>query len=475
MRINSAMSDVRTTMGKKPKNEIKSKNRTKDDLKAKTFGDNLPSEYTANLEEQVGILTEKLRIEKDLTKILLKKQTEWSQLVESVTPTIEVLGKNIKTLQNDLHLKNQELTNVLQSLSTGLIVTNLQGNILTFNRAAVAITGIEKKDALGMKIDLLLQYPILPELLDENALESIGKDYHQQFIFKKADGSDITIDSSTTLMESEESERQGIIINLNDITQLKRLEEEAERKNRLTAMGEISMQVAHEIRNPLGSIELFASMLKMDLPDESNEWMLIQHITSATQSMNHIISNLLEYTRPRPIALEIVDSHHLLKDFSSFARFSAEQQSIEIQLDLTAEKSEIKGNEQHLKQVFHNLFINACQAMPEGGSFVISSENLEVTDPVILERFNNKLLLEQESSLLTKIAFQDTGKGMSEEVRKRVFDPFFTTREQGTGLGMSIVHKTMASHGGTILIESVIDQGTRIELLFPQQTEDLYT
>jgi PAS domain S-box-containing protein len=423
-------------------------------------------------EEQIAKLKKELLIEKDLTKILLKQQKEWSQLIESVTPTIEMLGKKIKRLQIDLHSKNQELTNVLESLSSGLIVTDLNGKVRTFNRAAVAITGIAFEQALDRNINRLVNWNVLPESLDEGALTLISRNYRQQFVFHREDGREIIIDSATTLMRSDQSEIEGIILNLNDITQLKRLEEEAERKNRLTAMGEIAMQVAHEIRNPLGSIELFLSMLKMDLAEHEDEIELVQHIASAAKSMNHIISNLLEYTKPRPVILEPLDLHQLLADFIGFAHFSATQHGIEIDTAFDASPSKIRGNVELLKQVFHNLFVNACQAMPEGGRFSIATVRYDESEPLILERFGQYRQTEAGTVSLVRIDISDTGKGMSEDVKRRIFDPFFTTREKGTGLGMSIVFKTMTSHGGTILVHSAINKGTRISLLFPQLSPD---
>ena len=420
------------------------------------------------LEEQVETLKKELFLEKNLTKILLKKQTEWAQLVESLNPTIEVLGNKIKTLQNDLHLKNQELTNILQSLSGGIIVTDLYGKVLRFNRAAVAITGITESNALGAEVNDLLDQMILPDLKNDDAIDRISQNFNQQFIYNKPDGIDIIVDSSTTLMESDESEKQGIIINMNDITQLKKLEEEAERKNRLTAMGEIAMQVAHEIRNPLGSIELFVSMMKIDFSEDSNEMELVQHIISATKSMNHIISNLLEYTKPRPITLEELEINKILDEFLDFARFSAEQQSIQVKYDSSNEDFNIKGNKELIKQVCHNIFVNAYQAMLDGGILKISVKKYNESDPVILERLSNSFVQKEKSVSIIKVMFEDNGKGMSDEIRKRIFDPFYTTREMGTGLGLSIVYKTMASHGGTIEVSSVLKKGTKISLLFPE-------
>lgn len=430
------------------------------------------AEKDKSLEKQIVELQKELYKEKAQSQFFMKRQQEWSQFIESINPTIEVLGKKIRTLQNDLHLKNQELNNVLQSLSNGLIVTDLHARIQTFNRAAVAITGIDKVAAIGQAINPLLQRSVLPEVLDEGAFAAIRNGFHQQFTYTRPDGSEIIIDSSTTLMKSDDDENQGIIINLSDITQLKRLEKEAERKNRLTAMGEISMQVAHEIRNPLGSIELFLSMMRMDMDEDSSEMELIQHITSATRSMNHIISNLLEYTRPKPVVLDQADINILVKDFVEFVRFSAIQQGIDIFLELNATERVIRANAELLKQVLHNLFVNACQAMPEGGSLHLSTRNRQESDPVILERFNNSFLLKNQVMELAEIEVRDSGKGMTDDVKKKLFDPFFTTREQGTGLGMSIAHKTMASHGGTILVESTLNKGTSIRLLFPQRASE---
>lgn len=380
------------------------------------------------------------------------------------------LENRVEELKTELDQKNRELTNVLQSLSNGLIVTDLDGVVGTFNRAAAAITGIQKEHAVGQPINRLLRFSVLPDPLDDGAVETVGADYRRTFDFTNINGERRILSSSTTIMESEENERQGIIINLNDITTLKRLEEEAERKNRLTAMGEIAMQVAHEIRNPLGSIELFVSMMKKDFTVESNEMELMRHVSSAVQSINHIISNLLEYTRPKPIVPDNTDISLLLAEFVEFSRFFAAQQNIEIDFEPVGETYRIKGNDQLIKQVFHNLFINACQAMPEGGVLKIEMRNVEESDPVVLEQLKNNFVREKKSVPLVKIRFIDSGEGIAEEIKKKIFDPFFTTREQGTGLGMSIVHKTMRAHGGTILVQSEEGKGTGITLLFPRDS-----
>jgi PAS domain S-box-containing protein len=416
--------------------------------------------------QQISNLKKELYLEKELVKKLKKTQEGWGELIEKVQPTIQALSEKIKELRINLHLKNQELNNVLQSLSNGLIVTDLAGSIQTFNRAAGSLTGFETENAVGNDINELCKFTVVPDINDSRFIELIENGFQQQFTLKKPDGQETIIKSATMLMKSEENELQGIIINLVDITQLRRLEEEAERNNRMTAMGEIAMQVAHELRNPLGSIELFLSMMKMDFEAESEEMSLALHINSAARSMNHIISNLLEYTKPRPIVLDEVELNELLHEFSGFSEFSAEQLNINLKIKLKAKIDKVLGNKELLKQVFHNIFVNACQAMPEGGEFSIVTKSYIEKDPLILQRLNNQI--EKKKLPLVKIVFKDTGKGMTEEIKKKIFDPFFTTREQGTGLGLSIAHNTMASHGGTIVVDAKPEQGAEISLLFPQ-------
>ncbi|MCG8338966.1 MAG: ATP-binding protein [Proteobacteria bacterium] len=417
--------------------------------------------------QQITNLKNELILEKELVKKLKQTQEDWGDLIEKVQPTIQALSEKIKELKINLHLKNQELNNVLQSLSHGLIVTDLKGSIQTFNRAAVSMTGITREDAIGSYINDLFEFTVIPEESEKKRIEAIENEYQQQFNFRLSQKEEKSLKSTTTLMRSDDNELQGIIVNLMDITQLKRLEEEAERKNRLTAMGEIAMQVAHELRNPLGSIELFVSMMKMDLDADSEEMSLAMHINSATRSMNHIISNLLEYTKPRPIVLDDISLHEMLEEFVEFSEFSAQQLNIEIISKLKAKPDVVLGNKELLKQVFHNLFVNACQAMPEGGELDISTKSYLEKDPLVLQRLNNQI--EKTSMPAIKVKFKDIGKGMTEEIKKKIFDPFYTTREQGTGLGLSIVHNTMASHGGTIIVKSKIDKGTEITLVFPRR------
>jgi len=415
----------------------------------------------------------------DINEIKIKEKEILSRAFESFNVSIKKLRKyqgkledQIESLNNKLGRKNQELTNVLESLSNGLVVSNLEGSILTFNRAATTITGFKKEQAFEQNINELLRFEILPPVAEGTDIDLFSNNREQQFTFVKESGEKIIIEFTLTAMNSEKNELLGVIVNLNDVTQLKKLKEEAERKNRLTAMGEIAANVAHEIRNPLGSIELFVSLLKKGTKDDPDKLELMNHISSGVRSMNHIISNLLQYAKPRPIIREAINLQELLGKFVEFSEHMARQQNIEILSGFNAKDYFIKGDPELIKQIFLNLFVNAMQAMPEGGKIFFETENILESDPDNLKRFPAHLVIDGQPLNLISCVIKDTGRGMTEEEKRRTFDPFFTTKERGTGLGMSIVQNIIESHSGAIVIDSTLNEGTTITLMFPAQSEE---
>lgn len=294
----------------------------------------------------------------------------------------------------------------------------------------------------------------------------------QELDFQRKNGSKIQLLFSISLMYSEFGDILGLIVNVQDITELKKLEAQAERKNRFTVMGEMAATIAHEIRNPLGSIELFASLLKKDLPADSSKQALLSHITSAIHSMNHIISNILEYTKPHlAFTKDIIEIHQFLYDVLDVSQYLAKPNHVQICEKFEAIETYVAGDKELLKQVFFNLMNNAVQAILESGSVTVSTRNIHANNEKLLRRFR-EFLGPAESLHLIEIRIQDTGLGMSPEVKKKIFDPFFTTKERGTGLGLAIVHNIVEAHNALIDVESEVDQGTQFTLLFPVLSEN---
>ncbi|MCH7478540.1 MAG: PAS domain S-box protein [SAR324 cluster bacterium] len=344
-------------------------------------------------------------------------------------------------------------------------MTDLDGGITSVNRAGLAMLGREAEALVGMNVKKVMGAQLIPSPARPPDTES-RLEVGEPIPFTRSDGEVLQLQVSVNLMTDETQSPLGYILNVQDVTLLKKLEEHAERRNRFTAMGEMAANIAHEIRNPLGSIELFASFVKKGLAEQDDKMELVNHISSGIASMNHIISNLLEYTKPRPVSLIRLNLHDLLGEVVEFTRFMADQNQVEIDLKLAAERPWVLGDGEHLKQVFHNLFLNAVQAMPEGGRLVLSTRKCSLTKAKLISRFGEGSSLSEPLDVI-EVACRDSGPGIPPEIQRRIFDPFFSTKARGTGLGLAIVHNIIESHRGAIDVESRNGEGTTFILMFP--------
>lgn len=377
------------------------------------------------------------------------------------------LTREVEEKNRDLEHAKSYLANIFDSLPIGVLVTGLDGRITRLNREGEALFHASGESLLGTHINALLGEVLALALGGEPAKPVPLTEGEEPITLRRGDGEVLKLNLTTNVMRGEGREPLGFIFNVQDVTQLKRLEEHADRQNRFTAMGEMAANIAHEIRNPLGSIELFASLLKKGMSEDEERASMLHHISSSVASMNHIISNLLAYTKPRPVSRQRVDLHALLREIAELFGFMAKQNQVEMRLNLHAARASVLGDQEQIKQVMNNLVVNAVQSMPEGGELALLTRSLAITDPRELARFNFDDPNAPAPGGFVEVIVQDTGSGISKEIQKKIFDPFFTTKARGTGLGLAIVHQIIQSHRATIDVESQIDQGTKIIMMFP--------
>ena len=400
----------------------------------------------------------------------VKLQAYYRGLEEKVDELNHELAQKNKELETNLQererVKNY-LSNIFESSAIGFIVTDSDGIITSVNSVGQQLTGSTLEMLHGARLNEVFQNEILPWNPTLADLRIYKNAKEQELDFLHPSGIKQRLLLSISLMHSEFGDILGLIVNVQNISELRKLEAEAERKNRLTVMGEMGATLAHEIRNPLGSIELFSSLLKKELDPESRPQQLLEHICSATQSMNHVISNILEYTKPHPIVTgETIEIHGVLHEILGLIPQVRDENYVQILPDFQATHTSIQGDSELLKQVFRNLITNALQAVLEQGTVRVSTRNFHTHHEKIIKRFGRPFSLDKSLHLI-EICFRDTGIGMPPEVRKKIFDPFFTTKERGTGLGLAIVHNIIEAHGAVIDVESEMDQGTQVTLLFP--------
>lgn len=235
------------------------------------------------------------------------------------------------------------------------------------------------------------------------------------------------------------------------------LREEAERNHRLAAVGEMAARMAHELRNPLGSIELFASLLKKGLADPSLR-QYADYISTATSAMDYALSNLLLFTRTPTPHFRRTDLRRVIEEARLFALPLIQQNRIGWIESIESLPEWIWCDEDLLRQVLLNLILNAVEAMPRGGELRLAAVPLRAAEPA-----------DAASRSLDgiRITLSDTGGGIPEKVLPRIFDPFFSTKQSGTGLGLAIVHNAVTAHGGSIQVQSEMNRGTTFTLTLP--------
>ncbi len=326
------------------------------------------------------------------------------------------------------------LDGILESLSTGVVVVDECGIITRSNRAAEQLLGAS---------DVELQSHRIPEVLAGRGLTVSDR---PQRIGQRV------VSISQVPLRNDSGDDSGQLVLLQDITRVYQLEEQLQRKDRLAAMGELIGRIAHEIRNPLGSVELFASLLQRDLDPREPTQRYAQQISQAVRLMDGLLANLLLYMRPVHLTRAWHDTESLLNDSIELAAHAIAKVPVNIRIDISREVPLLWCHDGQLKQVVVNLVVNAVQAMPNGGVLGISLSR----EP-----------LETLGSSAVRLTVRDSGVGIDPGHRSRLFDPFFTTKDEGTGLGLAIVHSIVDAHHGRIDVESTVGQGTACSIILP--------
>jgi len=381
----------------------------------------------------------------------------------------ESLRRTHQRLQETSHDLTELQTfhqNILQSMHSGLLTTDLHGKVTLYNNAAEQITGYNLSEVYG--VDLQKIFPDIDTLYLFNMLSSTTAPAHrlETTIQTKSSQKPIYLGLSVSLLQDNHQKPFGLIFIFQDLTELKMMQEQIARADRLAAIGQLAAGVAHEIRNPLASISGSIQMLKsteLALTEENRALMDI--ILRESKRLDAILTDFLLYARPKTITFVKCDIIHeiilsgigLLKQDQRFS-----SKDIHIKLDVVPNFPKIVCDVQQIQQVFWNLFLNAFQAIDTQGTLFIGAR-VEKLDPWELDT--------QFPIYAAIITIRDTGSGISEDDLHHIFHPFYTTKTGGTGLGLSIVHSIIENHHGTIRVQSPENQGTTFDVILPLTQE----
>ncbi|NJN96620.1 MAG: hypothetical protein HC875_22165 [Anaerolineales bacterium] len=283
-----------------------------------------------------------------------------------------------------------------------------------------------------------------------------GKSYaHQEITLRHRDGETRPVSVSTASLGTgaADDESAGVVGVLEDLSEIKAMEAERRRLDRLAALGEMSAVVAHEIRNPIAGIAAGVDYLTRNAPKDSPEYEGAAMMRGEIQRVNHILEDILFVARPTRLRLASEDVSQILDSVLKRCGSQVEESRVKVVSHYGDSLPHLKVDRQRLEQVFTNLIINATQAMPQGGELSLQTS---------LAPGQNGKAPEQ-----VRVVIADTGPGIPAEAQQQIFEPFFTTKTRGTGLGLTVARRIIEEHGGTIQVQSEAAQGTCFVINLP--------
>lgn len=362
------------------------------------------------------------------------------------------LSGSLKSVGRQLEIATEQVADlrelnqvIVDSIQSGLITTDADGRVLYVNRYGETILGRGLAELRGLGLAQALG----SRLLDVAALEvraTSGRLARLELAYARPDGRSVGLGVSVSPLATREPGRRGHLVVFQDLTEIKRLEEEVRTKEKLAAVGEVAAQLAHEIRNPLGSISGSAQVL-MEEPLESEQKRLLAIITRESRRLSDTLSRFLFQVRGSGRPLQPVDIGPVIAEAIELLRNGPEVgPHHEVRFVTDGTPHVCLADPDQISQVFWNLARNGLEAMPHGGL-------LEVR------------LARRDSEL--ELSVRDEGRGLAREEQRRMFETFHSTRPGGTGLGLAIVYRIVREHHGDIAVKSVPEHGTAVVVRLP--------
>jgi two-component system sensor histidine kinase PilS (NtrC family) len=337
---------------------------------------------------------------------------------------------------------------IFESVGSGLVGVDPNGRVTAFNRAAVSITGVRAEDAIDQAWEAIFGDGVdLAEV--RRAVSGSEPAPRYEFRLRRHDGGqEVPVGISFWSLRSGTGDVAGLIGVCQDLSSIKQMEQRMRQADRLAAVGRLSANMAHEIRNPLASISGAVEALARDLPPDHTRSQLVEIVLRESARLNQIVGDFLEYARPAPMAAIEINMAEIFDE----VLLLIEHRTLPANLKVAREYGETlptRADPQRLRQAVWNLCLNAVQAMPDGGELRVRAQSL------------------RERGGRLRISITDTGQGIAETDLPHIFEPFFSTKPEGSGIGLALVYRVVEEHGGSIEVRSRVGEGTTFVLTLP--------
>jgi len=364
-----------------------------------------------------------------------------------------------KRMEKELKEANDFLMNLIESSVDGIIVTNMKGNILIFNKGAEIMLGYKAEEVVEkMNIRSIYQPGVAEEVMEKLRspdFGGVGKLTSFPILHRRKDGELIEGDLSAALIYDEKGKEIASVGIFKDLRERLRMERELQKtqqallhSEKLAAMGRLTSQIAHELNNPIYGIMNTLELLKTEVPPESKRRRILELSLSETQRLAEMLRNMLSFSKPEEEKRRPVNINELVEGILLVMEKQMREANITLATFFDDGIPEVMASTNQMRQVMLNVIKNAKEAMPKGGTLTVRTA-----------RENNNVV----------IHIQDTGTGIPEGIRDRIFEAFFTTKSKvkGVGLGLSVCYGIIRDHGGEIKVESEEGKGTTFTIRLP--------
>ena len=368
-----------------------------------------------------------------------------------------------KKMERELRETNDFLMNLIDSSVDGIIVTNMKGNILLFNKGAENLLGYRSEEVVEkMNIRSIYSPGVAKEVMEK--LKSpdfggVGKLTSFPIFHRRKDGEMIEGDLSASLIYDEKGNEIASVGIFKDLRERSKMERELREiqqalllSEKLAAMGRLTSQIAHELNNPIYGIMNTLELLKTEIPPESKRRRILDLSLSEIQRLSEMLRNMLSFSKPEEEKRRPIKIDELIEGILLVMEKQMKESNIQVEISFNPDIPEIMASTNQMRQVMLNILKNAKEAMPKGGTLTVRTS-----------REDNRVL----------IHIQDTGMGVPEENRDKIFEAFFTTKQKvkGVGLGLSVCYGIIKDHGGDIKVESEEGKGTTFVISLPIESQ----
>jgi len=365
----------------------------------------------------------------------------------------KVLTERTKKLENVYQFHK----GIVQNISSGIVTVDFSGNITFINHTALKVVEYEYQDLINKPVnqlfaDLYEAEEILMDLLkNKNMFES--KEVNLVTKTNKI----IPIGFSTSILQSKDSKFEGVVLLFRDLTNLINFRKQMERMERLATLGEVSAGIAHEIRNPLAGIKTSAQVLEESFSPNDFRAQLVSRIVKEIDRSNELLKKFFRFAKPSRPEQDFIDIEKIIESVQLLLVSRMKKRKIEFKSNHEVDLPKVFVDESQIEQVIVNLLLNAMDSIENSGKIFVSTRLSKI-------KSDSKDKTEQEMVL---VQIQDTGEGIEDEIIEKIFNPFFTTKNEGVGMGLAISSRLVEENGGRLEVNSELGKGSSFLLFLP--------